>query len=172
MAKTQTRVKVIFTKVGTAYDATKTYRLLDYIVLNDVTVYVCKKVDKTTMTCVGHPLTDTDYWDKFIDMAEFKAAAEQATTAANVAAKSANDAATAATTAKTNADAATKKATDAAGAATTATTNANTATQKANDAATASERVNATITAENVLEVTDRTGTKKTIALADQTTTV
>ena len=172
MAKTQTRVKVIFTKVGTAYDATKTYRLLDYIVLNDVTVYVCKKVDKTTMTCVGHPLTDTDYWDKFIDMAEFKAAAEQATTAANTAAKSANDAATAATTAKTNADAATKKATDAAGAATTATTNANTATQKANDAATASERVNATITAENVLEVTDRTGTKKTLALADQTTTV
>ena len=172
MAKTQTRVKVIFTKVGTAYDATKTYRLLDYIVLNDVTVYVCKKVDKTTMTCVGHPLTDTDYWDKFIDMAEFKAAAEQATTAANTAAKSANDAATAATTAKTNADAATKKATDAAGAATTATTNANTATQKANDAATASERVNATITAENVLEVTDRTGAKKTLALADQTTTV
>ena len=172
MAKTQTRVKVIFTKVGTAYDATKTYRLLDYIVLNDVTVYVCKKVDKTTMTCVGHPLTDTEYWDKFIDMAEFKAAAEQATTAANTAAKSANDAATAATTAKTNADAATKKATDAAGAATTATTNANTATQKANDAATASERVNATITAENVLEVTDRTGAKKTLALADQTTTV
>ena len=172
MAKTQTRVKVIFTKVGTAYDATKTYRLLDYIVLNDVTVYVCKKVDKTTMTCVGHPLTDTDYWDKFIDMAEFKAAAEQATTAANTAAKSANDAATAANTAKTNADAATKKATDAAASAATATTNANTATQKANDAATASERVNATITAENVLEVTDRTGTKKTLALADQTTTV
>ena len=172
MAKTQTRVKVIFTKVGTAYDATKTYRLLDYIVLNDVTVYVCKKVDKTTMTCVGHPLTDTDYWDKFIDMAEFKAAAEQATTAATTAAKSANDAATAANTAKTNADAATKKATDAAASAATATTNANTATQKANDAATASERVNATITAENVLEVTDRTGTKKTLALADQTTTV
>ena len=172
MAKTQTRVKVIFTKVGTAYDATKTYRLLDYIVLNDVTVYVCKKVDKTTMTCVGHPLTDTDYWDKFIDMAEFKAAAEQATTAATTAAKSANDAATAANTAKTNADAATKKATDAAASASTATTNANTATQNANDAATASERVNATITAENVLEVTDRTGTKKTLALADQTTTV
>lgn len=171
MAKTQTRVKVIFTKVGTAYDATKAYRLLDYIVLNDVTVYVCKKVDKTTMTCVGHPLTDTDYWDKFIDMEEFKAAAEQATTAANAAAKSATDAATAANTAKTNADSATKKATDAAGAAITATTNANTATQKANDAATASEKVNATITAENVLEVTDRTGAKKTLALADQIVT-
>lgn len=165
-------MKVIFTKVGTAYDATKAYRLHDYIVLNGVTVYACKKVDKTTMTSVGHPLTDTDYWDKFIDMEEFKAAAEQATTAANAAAKSANDAATAANTAKTNAEAATKKATDAAGAATTAVTNANTATQKANDAATASEKVNATITAENVLEVTDRTGAKKTLALADQTTTV
>ena len=171
MAKTQTRVKVIFTKVGTAYDATKAYRLHDYIVLNGVTVYACKKVDKTTMTCVGRPLTDTDYWDKFIDMAEFKAAAEQATTAATTAAKSANDAASAATTAKANADAATKKATDAAGAATTAATNANTATQNANDAATASEKVNATITAENVLEVTDRTGAKKTLALADQTVT-
>lgn len=172
MAKAQTRVKVIFTKVGTAYDATKAYRLHDYIVLNGVTVYACKKVDKTTMTCVGHPLTDTDYWDKFIDMEEFKAAAEQATTAANAAAKSANDAASAANTAKANADAATRQATDAAGAATTATTNANTATQKANDAVTASEKVNATITAENVLEVTDRTGAKKTLALADQATTV
>ena len=171
MAKTQTRVKVIFTKVGTAYDATKAYRLHDYIVLNGVTVYACKKVDKTTMTCVGRPLTDTDYWDKFIDMAEFKAAAEQATTAATTAAKSANDAASAANTAKTNAEAATKNATDAAGAATTAAANANTATQKANDAATASEKVNATITAENVLEVTDRTGAKKTLALADQTVT-
>lgn len=171
MAKTQTRVKVIFTKVGTAYDATKAYRLHDYIVLNGVTVYACKKVDKTTMTCVGRPLTDTDYWDKFIDMEEFKAAAEQATASANAAAKSATDAATAANAAKTNADAATKKATDAAGAATTATTNANTATQKANDAATASEKVNATITAENVLEVTDRTGAKKTLALADQIAT-
>lgn len=171
MAKTQTRVKVIFTKVGTAYDATKAYRLHDYVVLNGVTVYSCKKVDKTTMTCVGHPLTDTDYWDKFIDMAEFKAAAEKATAAANAAAKSATDAATAANTAKANADTATKKATDAAGAATTATANANTATQKANDAATASEKVNATITAENVLEVTDRTGAKKTLALAEQTAT-
>lgn len=171
MAKTQTRVKVIFTKVGTAYDSTKAYRLHDYVVLDGVTVYSCKKVDKITMTCVGHPLTDTDYWDKFIDMAEFKAAAEKATTAANAAAKSATDAASAANTAKANADAATKKATDAAGAATTATTNANTATQKANDAATASEKVNATITAENVLEVTDRTGAKKTLALAEQAAT-
>lgn len=166
------RIKLIPEKVGTSYDATKAYRLLDYIVIDNTEMYICTNVDETTNTCVGKPLTDTNYWDKCISMADIKAAAEKATTAANAAAKSANDAASAATTAKTNAEAATKKATDAAGAATTATTNANTATQKANDAATASEKVNATITAENVLEVTDRTGAKKTLALAEQTTTV
>lgn len=168
----EVQVKIIPEKAGTAYDATKAYRLLDYIVIDNTEMYICTNVDETTNTCVGKPLTDTNYWDKCISMADIKAAAEQATTAANAAAKSANDAARAAATAKANADAATKKATDAAGAATTATTNANTATQKANDAATASEKVNATITAENVLEVTDRTGAKKTLALADQTTTV
>ena len=67
----ETRIKVIPTKVGTAYESSKEYKLLDYIVVDDVTVYICKKVDKTTMTSVGHPLTDTDYWDKFIDMEEF-----------------------------------------------------------------------------------------------------
>lgn len=165
------RIKLIPEKVGTSYDATKAYRLLDYIVIDNTEMYICTNVDETTNTCVGKPLTDTNYWDKCISMADIKAAAENATTAATTAAKSANDAATAANTAKTNADAATKKATDAAGAANTATANANTATQKANDAATASEKVNATITAENVLEVTDRTGAKKTLALADQTAT-
>ena len=165
------RIKLIPEKVGTSYDATKAYRLLDYIVINNTEMYICTNVDEATNTCVGHPLTDTNYWDKCISMADIKAAAEQATTAATTAAKSANDAASAATTAKANADAATKNATDAAGAATTAAANANTATQKANEAATASEKVNATITAENVLEVTDRTGAKKTLALADQTVT-
>lgn len=165
------RIKLIPEKVGTSYDATKAYRLLDYIVIDNTEMYICTNVDETTNTCVGKPLTDTNYWDKCISMADIKAAAEKATMAATTAAKSATDAATAANTAKTNADAATTKATDAAGAATTATTNANTATQKANDAATASEKVNATITAENVLEVTDRAGAKKTLALADQTTT-
>lgn len=167
----EVQVKIIPEKAGTAYDATKAYRLLDYIVIDNTEMYICTNVDETTNTCVGKPLTDTNYWDKCISMADIKAAAEKATTAATTAAKSANDAATAANIAKTNADAATKKATDAAGAAITATTNANTATQKANDAATASEKVNATITAENVLEVTDRTGAKKTLALAEQTTT-
>lgn len=167
----EVQVKIIPEKAGTAYDAAKAYRLLDYIVIDNTEMYICTNVDEATNTCVGKPLTDTNYWDKCISMADIKAAAEKATTAANAAAKSATDAASAANTAKANADTATKKATDAAGAATTATTNANTATQKANDAATASEKVNATITAENVLEVTDRTGAKKTLALAEQAAT-
>lgn len=172
MAKTETRVKVVFTKAGEAYSATQAYRLHDYIVLGGVTIYACKKVDPATMTCVGHPLTDTAYWDKFMDIADFKAAAEKATASANAAAKSATDAAGAANTAKTNADKATEAANTAASAANTAKTNADTATTAANAAAAGAEKVNATITADNVLKVTDRTGAKKTLALADQTATV
>lgn len=168
MAKTETRVKVVFTKAGEAYSATQAYRLHDYIVLNGVTIYACKKVDPATMTCVGHPLTDTAYWDKFMDIADFKAAAEKATASANAAAKSATDAAGAANTAKTNADRATEAANTAASAANTAKTNADTATGKANAAAASAEKVDATITAENVLEVTDRNGVKKTLSLVSQ----
>lgn len=151
MAKTKTRVKVVFTKAGEAYSATQAYRLHDYIVLNGVTIYACKKVDPATMTCVGHPLTDTAYWDKFMDIADFKAAAEKATASANAAAKSATDAASAANTAKTNAD---------------------TATGKANAAAAGADKVNATITADNVLKVTDRTGAETSLSLAENAATV
>lgn len=172
MAKTETRVKVIFTKAGEAYSATKAYKLHDYIVLNGVTVYACKKVDAATMTCVGHPLTDTAYWDKFLDMSELKAASEKATSAANATAKSATDAASAANTAKANADKATTAANTAASAANTAKENADTATGKANAAAAGAEKVDATITEENVLKVTDRTGAEKTLALAENTATV
>ena len=172
MAKTETRVKVIWTKAGEAYSATKAYKLHDYIVLNGVTVYACKKVDAATMTCVGHPLTDTAYWDKFLDMSELKAASEKATSAANAAAKSATDAASAANTAKANADKATTAANTAASAANTAKTNADTATGKANAAAAGAERVNATITEENVLKVTDRTGAETSLSLAENAATV
>ena len=81
------------------------------------------------------------------------------TTKADAAAEKANAAADKADTATANANAATGKAN-------TAATNADTATQKANDAATASEKVNATITAENVLEVTNRSGEKKSLDLS------
>ena len=172
MAKTETRVKVIWTKAGEAYSATKAYKLHDYIVLNGVTVYACKKVDAATMTCVGHPLTDTAYWDKFLDMSELKAASEKATSAANAAAKSATDAASAANTAKANADKATTAANTAASAANTAKENADTATGKANTAAAGAEKVNATITEENVLKVTDRTGAETSLSLAENAATV
>ena len=168
MAKTETRVKVVFTKAGEAYSATQAYRLHDYIVLDGVTIYACKKVDPATMTCVGHPLTDTAYWDKFMDIADFKTAAEKATASANAAAKSATDAAGVANTAKTNADKATEAANTAASAANTAKTNADTATTAANTAAAGAEKVNATITADNVLKVTDRTGAEKTLELVNQ----
>ena len=168
MAKTETRVKVVFTKAGEAYSATQAYRLHDYIVLDGVTIYACKKVDPATMTCVGHPLTDTAYWDKFMDIADFKTAAEKATASANAAAKSATDAAGVANTAKTNADKATEAANTAASAANTAKTNADTATTAANTAAAGAEKVNATITADNVLKVTDRTGAEKTLELMGQ----
>lgn len=171
MAKTETRVKVVFTKAGEAYSATQAYRLHDYIVLNGVTIYACKKVDPATMTCVGHPLTDTAYWDKFMDIADFKSAAEKATASANAAAKSATDAAGAANTAKTNADKATEAANTATSAANTAKTNADTATTAANAAAAGAEKVNATITSDNVLKVTDRTGAETSLSLAENAAT-
>lgn len=63
-------IKIIPTKVGTAYSPTYAYQLLDYIVIDSVTVYICKRVDPNTMTSVGHPLTDTDWWDKGVDLSE------------------------------------------------------------------------------------------------------
>lgn len=75
-----------------------------------------------------------------------------------------------ATMSKTKADceAATKKATDAANEANLSKTNADTATENAQAATAEAEKVNATITAANVLEVTGRDGVKKTLDLASQ----
>ena len=73
-----------------------------------------------------------------------------------------------ATLAKTKADcdAATQKATDAANEATLAKTKAEDATANCNTATEGAERVDATITEANVLQVTDRNGTQKTLDLA------
>ena len=60
----EVQVKIIPEKAGTAYDATKAYRLLDYIVIDNTEMYICTNVDEATNTCVGKPLTDTNYWDK------------------------------------------------------------------------------------------------------------
>lgn len=77
MAKKE--IKVVLTKVGTAYDNEKAYKLHDYILIDDVTMYVCKRVDATTMTCVGHDLSDTAYWDKCIDMKDALTKVNEAT---------------------------------------------------------------------------------------------
>lgn len=77
MAKKE--IKVVLTKVGTAYDSEKAYRLHDYILIDDVTMYVCKRVDASTMTCVGHDLSDVDYWDKCIDMKDALTKVNEAT---------------------------------------------------------------------------------------------
>ena len=136
---TTTSIKVILTKAGTAYSATQQYRLHDYIVIDDCTMYVCKRVDPTTMTCVGHDLTDSLYWDKCIDFSDAVAKATAATEAANTATANAEAATEKANTATANADTATAKAN-------TATTNANTATEKAN---TAAEKTNTAISDAN-----------------------
>lgn len=77
-------IKIIPTKVGTAYSPTYAYQLLDYIVIDSVTVYICKRVDPNTMTSVGHPLTDTDWWDKGVDLSEAIDKAQMAISKAQV----------------------------------------------------------------------------------------
>ena len=98
-------------------------------------------------------------------------AAQSAANAATDAKDAANAATTKATEATKNANSATDKANAATAKADTATANANAATTRANNAATDAENVNATITTENVLEVTDRTGAKKSLTLADTAST-
>lgn len=63
-------IKVILTKVGTEYDATKEYKLHDYIVVGGTVMYICKRVDADTMVCKGHSLDETDWWDKSVDLSD------------------------------------------------------------------------------------------------------
>ncbi len=149
----KTSIKVILTKVGTAYSATTEYRLHDYITVDDCTLYVCKRVDPETMTCVGHDLSDTQYWDKCLDLSDAVSKANAATTATKTAISNAETATANAKTATTNADTATAKANTAASnadtatsKANTATTNANTATSKATTAATNADAATAKAT--------------------------
>lgn len=158
------KIKIVLTKVGTEYESTKEYHLHDYIVIDNVTIYTCKRVDKETMVCVGHPLTDTAYWDKSVDLSDALAKATKATNDAITATQEAAKATTNANTAANAATTATQKATDATTNAVTATTNANNATTRANDAAAGAEKVNATLD-DDTLSVTDRTGAKKQLEL-------
>lgn len=103
-------IKIIPTKAGTAYSSTYAYQLLDYIVVDSVTVYICKRVDPNTMVNVGHPLTDTDWWDKGVDLSEAIGKAQVAIGKANAAANAALSAANNASESVTAANAAAKEA--------------------------------------------------------------
>ena len=132
-------IKVILTKAGTEYDATKEYKLHDYIVVGGSVMYICKRVDADTMVCKGHSLDETDYWDKSVDLSGWVSEAESATTAAKSATEAAKTATSAAKTATSNAESATSAAKTATSNAEAATTAAKTATSNA-DTATANAK--------------------------------
>lgn len=165
--KTEKRIKVLLTPAGSEWVADKEYKRLDYI-SNGKAVWVSVKVDAATGKNVGHPLTETAWWNKCIDLSEAESLAGEATAAANAAATTANKAAQAAEDAKTAAEAAVSEANKATEAANTATSAAQAATAAANDATAAAENVNAVLGDDNVLKVTDRTGVEKSLELMSQ----
>lgn len=165
--KTEKRIKVLLTPAGSEWVADKEYKRLDYI-SNGKAVWVSVKVDAATGKNVGHPLTDTAWWNKCIDLSEAESLAAAATVAANAAATTANKAAQAAMDAKRAAEAAASEANMATKAANAATSAAQVATAAANDVTAAAEKVNAVLGDDNVLKVTDRTGAEKSLELMSQ----
>lgn len=165
--KTEKRIKVLLTPAGSEWVADKEYKRLDYI-SDGKAVWVSIKVDAATGKNVGHPLTDTAWWNKCIDLSEAERLASEATAAANIAATNANNAAQAAMDAKTAAEAAVSETNKATRAANTATSAAQVATAAANDATAAAEKVNAVLGDDNVLKVTDRNGVEKSLELVSQ----
>lgn len=160
-------IKVVLTPAGSSWSAEREYERLDYI-SNGKEVWVSVKVDAATGKNVGHPLTDTAWWNKCIDLSEAESLAAAATVAANAAATTANEAAQAAMDAKTEAEAAVRETNKATEAANTATSAAQVAATAANDATTAAGKVNAVLGDDNVLKVTDRTGAEKSLELVSQ----
>ena len=80
MAAREYRLKVVLTKAGEEWDSAKTYALLDYIAQTDGVVYVSKKANNT-----GHELTDTEWWDKVLDLNTYITKMQTATEACNTA---------------------------------------------------------------------------------------
>lgn len=167
MNKKEQVIKVVLTPAGSEWSAEREYERLDYI-SNGKEVWVSVKVDAATGKNVGHPLTDTAWWNKCIDLSEAENLAAAATAAANAAATTANNAAQAAMDAKTAAETAVSEANKATKAANTAASAALVATSAANDATAAAEKVNAVLGDDNVLKVTDRTGAEKSLELVSQ----
>lgn len=167
MANKEQVIKVVLTPAGSSWSAEREYERLDYI-SNGKEVWVSVKVDAATGKNVGHPLTDTAWWNKCIDLSEAENLAAAATEAANDAATTASNAAQAAMDAKTAAEAAVRKTNKATEAANTAASAARVATTAANDATDAASKVNAVLGDDNVLKVTDRTGAEKSLELVSQ----
>ena len=65
-------IKVVLRKVGTSWSADTEYKLLDYIVVDGLTMYVCRKVDESTNVNKGHALTETEWWDVCTDLSSVK----------------------------------------------------------------------------------------------------
>lgn len=160
-------IKVVLTPAGSEWSAEREYERLDYI-SNGKEVWVSIKVDAATGKNVGHPLTDTAWWNKCIDLSEAERLASEATEAANTAATNANNAAQAAEDAKKAAETAVSETNKATKAANTATSAALAATTAANDATAAAEKVDAVLGDDNILKVTDRTGAEKSLSLVSQ----
>lgn len=167
MTAKEKRIKVVLTPAGSEWSAEREYERLDYI-SDGKAVWVSVKVDAATGKNVGHPLTDTAWWNKCIDLSEAESLAASATTAANAAATTANKAAQAAMDAKTATVVAVGEANKATKAANAAASAAQAATTAANDATAAAEKVNAVLGDDNVLKVTDRTGAEKSLELVSQ----
>ena len=164
MANNEQVIKVVLTPAGSEWSAEREYERLDYI-SNGKEVWVSIKVDATTGKNVGHPLTDTAWWNKCIDLSEAESLAAAATVAANAAATTANKAAQAAKDAKTAVEAAVSEANKATEETKKATSSALAVTGKANVAANAAEKVNADIDG-NIFFVINRNGEVKTLDFA------
>ena len=167
MTNNEQVIKVVLTPAGSEWSAEREYERLDYI-SNGKEVWVSVKVDAATGKNVGHPLTDTAWWNKCIDLSEAENLAAAATAAANAAATTANNAAQAAMDAKTATVAAVREANKATEAANAATSAAQVAAIAADDATAAAEKVNAVLGDDNILKVTDRTGAEKSLELVSQ----
>ena len=98
----KTTIKVVLRKAGDAWEATKEYSLLDYVIVGGQTQYVCRKVDAATGVNKGHALAESEWWEKCADagemaetlegaVAELVASADEAADAANNAANSATN---------------------------------------------------------------------------------
>ena len=162
MNEVEVRARIRPVKAGTAWDAERTYAMLDYIIVDGATMYLSKKDDN-----LNHPLTDTVWWDECINLSDVVEKAKKAVEDCEQAGVDANDSATLANEAATKAETQATKAASAADAAMKATKLANDAAEAAQTATDGANTVNAKLGKDNVLMVTDREGNSAQVPLGD-----